>query len=319
MALTINFVTRMDDIQTFYLLKQKILAKYVDAYPYYTGSIHNFGNKEIAQLIDLIEKESNERVSEKWIYTHLKPTINSKLPRKDMLSIFCNWIGYNNWDEFLFLNKEQLLLSDITPEATEIHKPKNKIALYMAFGIMIIIAGVIIGFTTKGNYDTTICLKDKYTQKTIAPDKVTLYLFKNGKNEKLAFKDSCYALTTKKNDALVIVESPYYKPDTLKIDSNNPSLEFDLQPDDYAMMLRAYMNGNIADWNKRKQQLDNIISNDAVIQEIMFNEIGVEFLNKEEFIAKITTPASVVKTMEVVEIKYEGGKIISLKYMQKGK
>ena len=84
-------------------------------------------------------------------------------------------------------------------------------------------------------------------------------------------------------------------------------------------MLRAYMNGNVADWNKRKQQLDDIISDDAVIQEIMFNEIGVEFLDKDEFIAKITTPGTIVKTMEVVEIKYENGKIISLKYMQKEK
>ena len=309
----------MDDLQTFYLLKQKILAKYVDAYPYYTGSIHRFGNKEIAQLIDLIEKDSNERVSEKWIYTHLKPIENIKLPRKDMLNILSIWTGYADWDEFVFMNKKQLAISVDKPEPVVTHKPKSKIALYMTLGIIIAIAATIIGFTTT-RHDTTICLKDKYTQKSIAPDRVTLHLLKDGKQEKLASNGNCYILKTKDTKALVIVESPYYKADTLQITiDDNKSLEFDLQPDDYAMMLRAYMNGNVADWNKRKQQLDDIISGDAVIQEIMFNEIGVEFLDKDEFIAKITTPGTIVKTMEVVEIKYENGKIISLKYMQKGK
>ena len=83
------------------------------------------------------------------------------------------------------------------------------------------------------------------------------------------------------------------------------------------MMLRAYMNADIDDWNRRKQQLDNILDENAVIQEVMFEDIGVEFLNKQEFIDKITTPTKSVKKMEVISVAYKNEKIISLKYIQK--
>ena len=94
----------MDDMHTFYLLKQHILLRYREAFPYYSGNVQHFGNKEIAKLIDLVEKDCHERVSEKWVYTHLKPETNQKLPRRDMLDIFCKWVGYANWEEFVFKN-----------------------------------------------------------------------------------------------------------------------------------------------------------------------------------------------------------------------
>lgn len=307
----------MDDLHTFYLLKQKILAKYVQGYPYYSGSIHNFGNREIAQLIDLIEKDTHARVSEKWVYTHLKPVENIKLPRKDMLDIFSKWLGYDGWDAFIFQNKKEEIITE-APTLKLLHKQKNKIALYTTTGIFIAIAAIVIGFNT-ADKSIMICLKDKYTQKAIDPGKAMLYELKEGKKRKLPQQGNCFKLTY--NNATVIAESAYYKADTLHItdDINSNEIEFELQPDDYAMMLRAYMNGNVADWNKRRTQLGMIISNDAVIQEIMFDEIGVEFLNKSEFINKITTPGTMAKNMEVVEIKYEGGKIISLKFIHKGK
>lgn len=78
----------MNDPTLFYRLKQEILAKYKEHFPYYSGSISQFGTQEIAALLSLIEEECNERVSEKWVYTHLKPEVNERLPRKDMLNIF---------------------------------------------------------------------------------------------------------------------------------------------------------------------------------------------------------------------------------------
>ena len=306
----------MNDIALFYLLKEKILVKYREHYPYYTGTIHAFGNKDIAQLIDLVEKESNERVSEKWVYTHLKPVQNEKLPRRDMLDIFCKWTGYGNWDEFVFRHKE-----DTSPEkAAEksgTHKI-NKNIVYMIAGIGAVILGAALAFTGSGG-DVTICLRDRYTQREVDEGKVTLYVMENGKKHKLQREGSCYVLKGPPAESVVVTESPYYKPDTLRIAAGRAQYEFDLQPDDYAMMMRAYMNNNADDWKKRKIQLNEIISEDAVIEEIMFDDIGVEFLNKEEFINKITTPSKISKAMEIVEIEYSGKKIVSLKYMQKEK
>lgn len=299
----------MDTIRSFYLLKEKILEKYKEHYPYYTGNIREFGNKEIAQLIDLIEKDCQERVSEKWVYTHLKPAENTKLPRKDMLDIFSRWIGYKGWDEFVHAVSSQ------TPvEKNDIKKQSNK-KTYAIMGIAAVALAIIAAIGFSGSTEINVYLKDKYTQKEIEGDKIAVYLL-GTKKEKLQKKGSCFTINTDTETDLLI-ESPYYKSDTLHISPNRNTYEFDLQPDDYAMMLRAYMNSDLDNWNKRKQQLESILSDDAVIQEIMFDEIGVEFLDKAEFIRKITTPSKTVKNMEIVAIEYEGDKIISLKYIQK--
>ncbi|MFP9099986.1 hypothetical protein ACLI09_13130 [Flavobacterium sp. RHBU_24] len=312
----------MDDMHTFYLLKQNILAKYREAFPFYTGSIQGFGNREIAQLIDLVEKDCHERVSEKWVYTHLKPETNQKLPRRDMLDIFCKWTGAGSWEEFVFskASSNQPPVVSVQIAAVDSHQGIKKFVAPIAIAALTIITGMLLAFGVfKGAAKVSICLKDKYTQKPVEADKVSLYLLEDSKKTKLTGKDNCFMLALKTEKALVAVESAYYKADTLTIESGNENPEFDLQPDDYAMMVRAYMNGNVADWKKRRQQLSDIISDDAVIQEVMFDDIGVEFLNKQEYIDKVTTPGIVVKNMEVVEIKYDGGKIISLKFMQKGK
>lgn len=306
----------MNDIALFYLLKEKILVKYREYYPYHAGTIHSFGNKDIAQLIDLIEKECNERVSEKWVYTHLKPMENEKLPRKDMLDIFCKWTGNGNWDAFVFRHKEDTIPAQ-APEKPVKRTRNNKI-IFMAMGIAAVILGAGIVFTASGG-DVTICLRDRYTQKEVEEGKVTLYVLDKGKKEKLTRKEGCFVLKEHDVEKLVVAESPYYKADTLKIAAGTAQYEFDLQPDDYAMMMRAYMNNNADDWKKRRSQLDAIISDDAVIVEVMFDDIGVEFLNKEEFINKMTTPSKISKAMEIVEIEYSGKKIVSLKYMQKEK
>ena len=325
----------MDDMHTFYLLKQNILAKYREAFPFYSGSLQGFGNREIAQLIDLVEKDCHERVSEKWVYTHLKPEANQKLPRRDMLDIFCNWTGYGSWEEFVFVEKEQCSVFRQQKAAegseqysvgggqvavTDSRSQKRKLTVPITIAAFTIITGMLLAFGVfKGDMKVNICLKDKYTQKPVEADKVSLYMLDGSNKTKLTGKDNCFMLALKNEKATVAIESAYYKADTLTIESGSESLEFDLQPDDYAMMVRAYMNGNVADWKKRRQQLSDIISDDAVIQEVMFDDIGVEFLNKQEYIDKVTTPGIVVKNMEVIEIKYDGGKIISLKFMQKGK
>jgi len=305
-------------MQAFYTLKQAILDKYRVSFPYYTGDIQGFGNKEIAQLIDLIEQNCHERVSEKWVYTHLKPLENNKLPRRDMLDIFSKWVGYAGWEEFLFKNRKNES-HVIENETQPITKPATNKA-FIAVGIMMFSAFISMSvalFVSLKKDKATLCLKDRYTQKYVDNEKVTLFLVKDGKAEKLRGKEGCYDLKFKGDTAIVAVQSAYYKPDTLTVTSESERYEFDLQPDDYAMMLRAYMNGNVADWQKRRKQLAGIISEDAVIQEIMFDDIGVEFLNKAEFIAKVTTPIKAIKTLEVVEVKYAGDKIISLKYIQK--
>lgn len=117
-----NFVTestfeydKMNELVPFLELKNKILIEYQKNYPYFQGNWKSFSSNDIRQLIDLIETQLKERVSEKWVYTHLKPETNEKLPRKDMLDIFSKFVGYSDWND-LYLN-------------TKIKKPISEIVL----------------------------------------------------------------------------------------------------------------------------------------------------------------------------------------------
>jgi hypothetical protein len=300
----------MNEIAAFYILKTKVLETYRETHSFFQGNIHDFGNKEIAQLQELIEVKLNERVSEKWVYTHLKPKVNDKIPRKDMLDILCKFSGFKDWDEFYYKN------SAVNTNET---KSKNNLKrkYYMIGGLFIAVIGLLFGINQfRESEIRTICFKDKYTQKSIEDGKITVFEIKENQKQKLNFKKGCLQIKHSK-ELTIVVESPYYKSDTIKISNEFKSLNIDLQPDDYAMMMRAYMNSNLEDWNKRKLQLESIISDDAEIEEVMFEEIGVEFLDKNEFINKITTPSETVRKMEIIDIKYQNDKIISLKFIQK--
>ena len=92
----------MTELEHFQRLKQLVLLKYQEHYPFFQGSWKTFSAQDIQNLIGLIEEKNRQTISEKWIYTHLKPEANSKVPRKDMLNILAQFVGLSGWDEFVF-------------------------------------------------------------------------------------------------------------------------------------------------------------------------------------------------------------------------
>ena len=83
----------MNEMQAFQELKTRVLERYREHYPYFQGTWKTFSSQDILNLIALLESECKETVSEKWIYTHLKPESNDKLPRKSMLNVLCRFVG----------------------------------------------------------------------------------------------------------------------------------------------------------------------------------------------------------------------------------
>ncbi|MBA3987241.1 MAG: hypothetical protein H0X63_11870 [Flavobacteriales bacterium] len=136
----------MRDLELFYQLKEKVLQAYRERYPFFQGDWKTFGSRDIQNLIDAIEKETRQTISEKWIYTHLKPESNDKLPRKDMLDILSFFVGYTGWDEFQFKN-------NVVEVASE--KKRPLILVWIIAGIIttgIITYGII---NTPGNEQNT--------------------------------------------------------------------------------------------------------------------------------------------------------------------
>jgi len=303
----------LDDLDLFYQLKDAVLKKYKQTYPYWSGNLTSFGNKEIAQLLDLIETETRQRISEKWVYTHLKPTSNTKLPRKDMLDILSIWVDYSGWDEFK-VKKVRLLTKNSYPKV----KKRTISVILIGLGVF----GVLLSSNFFIKTENSVCFYDQYTQKIISSTNFSVFTINNkGDETQQQINDGCIHLKNGKNKVQLKITSPYYKDADfdLLIDEEQKTIVH-LQPDDYAMMLRAYMNSNVVDWERRRSQLDKVIIDEAEIIEIMNEDIGVEFLNKGEFIDKITIPLESTKRMEIIDIEYNpNNQIIRLKFIQKDK
>jgi len=284
----------------FQELKNQILTEYNKHYPFFKGNWQDFSSKDIRQLIDLIEVKHKERVSEKWIYTHLKPTTNEKLPRKDMLDIFSKFTGYSDWDEFLFKNQieTKIAVSDNAKKTKQIR-----------FGLLIILLlffGLSIYLLTKNKDQKTIEIKNKYTKKPVKTENFTIYSISNGKRNPVEVKDSKIQIHEK--DEKLVIESPYYE--RQEVDVAHTDNEILMKPDDYALVLKTFMQSNIKDWETRKQNLDKILSDDLEVIILYKDDLGAEYLNKKEFSNKLILPTNETRKMEIITLETNNQKQI---------
>ena len=301
----------MTDLENFYQLKQKVLLKYQEHYPYFQGNWKSFSSQDIQNLIFLIEEKTKQNVSEKWIYTHLKPEINSKLPRKDMLDILSQFSGFSGWDEFQFKNRE--VVSD---EKVVLPKKKNNSFLVL---IGILVASIIVIFLIYSNKKSTqkFQLKNEFTQETIQSNDIKAYKIENNEKIQIPIKNATVEVEAKDESTKIIVESPYYKKQEIMVNSNSEKTDILLKPDDFAMILKAFMKSDIKDWETRKAQLEKILSDDLEVIVMLKDNLGAEYFDKKEFSQKLIVPTESVKKMQILEIKNnENGKIEFIRIKQ---
>ena len=67
---------------------------------------------------------------------------------------------------------------------------------------------------------------------------------------------------------------------------------------------------------QKRNQLENLISNSAVIYQVYDNDTyGIERLDKQKYITLVTTPTTSLKNLNVIEMKKDtNGKIVSIKF-----
>lgn len=114
----------------------------------------------------------------------------------------------------------------------------------------------------------------------------------------------------------MVISSPYYKTDTIYRNLENaPETEsIELKPDDYAIMLYYYSN-SIQDIKKKRQSLNYLISDNALIYQVYANDkYGVETLDKTKYINMVTTPTTSLKNMEIIDTQKNNGKITLIKF-----
>jgi len=290
----------MNEIELFYFLKEKVLLQYKEHNPFFDGSWKTFSSEDIRNLIDKIEQKTGQTLSEKWIYTHLKPLENEKLPRKDTLNILSEFVGYSSWDEFKWsVSSEQVLVNseEENPKPNFKHKTLN-FKLTIA-GVLFV--GFLIFFLTNGKKEKqTIEIKNEFTQEPLS-DEIKVYEVRE--DEKIPIKVEDSKIEIENKDSKIVVESPYYKSEEIEIKKDKKQDEILIKPNDYAMMLKAFMLSDIKDWETRKEQLQKILSDDLEVIVMLKNDLGAEYFNKKEFTQMLVIPSENLKKMKIVQIE----------------
>jgi len=268
--------------------------------------IENWKGEDISLFQEDLFLKVKARVSEKWFYTYFKNDI-LKLPRIDMLNILSKYVGHHNWNAFISNHS--------AVEENQIKKNYIKPITIGSVGILLI---SILFFTVKRENEFHFCFEDAIDGKAITNS--TLDIKVVNKNESpLYFKtDSlgCFSFKTKEEKVKLIIQSPYYKTDTIvrNIVSNTNDI-VKLDTDDYALMLHYYTSGNIKDWKKHKANLKKLIADEAVIYQLYDTNIGIELFSKEDFIRTLTIPTSSLKRIKILDRKFKNGQIVKLKFI----
>ncbi|WP_027382120.1 hypothetical protein [Epilithonimonas caeni] len=292
----------MTELEVFAELKKEVLLTYQKHYPFFSGTWKNFSSKDILQLIDLIEKEQRNTVSEKWVYTHLKPDSNERLPRKDMLDIFSKFSGYSGWDEFH---------SKIKNSNFESSKAKTQKTYYKNW-IFIIPAFFILGlgsfFWLRKSAKKEISIINAYSGKEIPNDEIKIYDVTDSIKKNLTVEEKS-TVKTEKDSLKIVIESPFYQSKIVNISADKSKTEIQLQPNDNAMMIKAFLSADIKDWETRKKQLNNMLSENIEVILMLRDNLGSEYFDKGDFIKQILIPTNRLKKWKIVEIKNEEEKV----------
>lgn len=300
----------MTELEQFEELKKKVLLKYQEYYPFFQGNWKSFSSQDIQNLIGLIEQHGKQTISEKWIYTHLKPEFSAKVPRKDMLTILCQFVGYSGWDEFIFEDKI------IVTETSKTQKKSKKWVLI--FPVIFLFTLLVWYFNFYKKEDTTtktIELKNEFTNEKVNSSDIKVVQIDDTIAKQLEVKNGKVTLKSNQDrPTKLIIKSPFYRTKTININANSPITEppktIDLQPNDYAMMLKAFMLSDIKDWQTRKEQLNKILSDDLEVIVMLKDDLGAEYFNKNEFSQKLIVPSVSIKKMKIIEIVNDSNKQI---------
>lgn len=297
----------MTPLDLFQNLKNDVLFVYKEHHPYFEGTWKTFSSQDIKNLIELIEIKVKQTVSEKWIYTHLKPETNDKLPRKDMLNILSQLVGFSGWEEYVF--KHKVVIAE--PQLNVMKSNKNKL-IWLAGLLVIIAISAFVFYNLIYEKDNVHSLevKDSYTNDKINMDDIKATIVNDSSEIPIEIINSELQIKTK-DSIKVVINSPFYEQKEVIVTNTHPHPNIVLEPNDYAMMLKGFMKSDIKDWQTRKEQLNKIFSDDLEVIVMLKNDLGAEYFNKEEFSEKLIIPSASLKKMKVLEIKNEANKQIN--------
>ncbi len=290
-------------LHNFLILKKEIASKMNRDFSMSSADITLWKGEDIVIFQEALLAQVKGQISSKWFYTHMK-SVGESLPRIDVLNMLSQFVAYDNWADFLSQKSKEEVLEG---------KFKNSKLLFVLFPIII-----LISFLSQKEAVYTISIIDFDTNKP-PENTIEFELLKSDESSQKITTDSLGQVILPVNEALntLIITSPYYKEDTLQRKIMNEGGEiFKVKTDDYALMVHYFSKSKVKDWKRRRRMLAEIFHNEAEIIEIYKGTYGIEKYNKQEFINKITIPLTSLRTLEVIDMKRQDGKIIKMRVTQ---
>jgi hypothetical protein len=302
------------DIQAFELLKQKIAERMQQTYPGMNPSISAWKGQEISDFQEELLQKVNAHISEKWFYSHVKSEKDT-LPRIDMLNLLSKYAGYSNWDDFRFKNPGQ------ETAVTNTLKKANRYFIYVPLLVLGILGIMFFLFKMISTKDYQFHFYDADTREPVTNNIIEVNVLKEGESpvSYLCSADGSFILKTDKVNVHFVVKSPLYQTDTIIriLDKFHRDEIVQLHPNNYAMMIQYFSTMNVKDWQRRRDQLNLMIADSAMIYQVYEESVGVELYNKWEFINKLTLPSTGLKDIEILDTRYQGDKITLIRFKQK--
>lgn len=289
----------------FNLLKQAVESVFLRNNKM-SSPIKDWKGEEIVAFQEDLFNKVKGKVSEKWFYTYIKNT-PEKLPRIDVLNLLSNYVGSTNWNTFKANNG-----------ATNTSAKKRRGTLKFWVLALVPLLVIIYIFTAKNTFE--FCFIDAIKNENITSIPLDIIVLQDNESAIHYKTDSlgCFSFKTKNDVIKFVVQSPYHKTDTIvrNIKSNNNQI-VKVKPDDYALMLHYYANGNISDWKEHIEKLNSLIDKDVKIYRLFKNSLDIELYSKEEFIRMLTIPTKSLKRIEILDKTISNGKIVTLKFIVK--
>jgi hypothetical protein len=296
----------------FSLLKKEIAETMMRSYPGIDPEISNWKGQEITDFQEELIKKVNGQLSEKWFYTHMK-TESESLPRIDVLNMLSQYAGYSNWQDFKYRNMNHVL-----PAGKSRKKLNILIQIPLLFLAVITLLYIILKMINIQNYQFTFI--DSDTGLPVIDNNLRAEVLMDNESPLSLKSDEKGSITvrTNKGEVNMIVKAPYYLTDTVSRTLNkfNHAEKVSLKADYYALMISYFSQSDVNSWEKRREQLAGIFSEDAIIYQFPENRAGnaMAIYNKWEFIDKITMPSSGLRQIEIVDSRYLDGKIVILRF-----
>jgi hypothetical protein len=313
---------RHPDRVYFDALKSQIVTCFRKRYIDCPDDISEWKGKVIENFQEDLQEKVKGRISTRWFYDHLKSDKEDRIPRVDILNLLSEYCGFDSWEAF----KEQKKSEGIKERPVKSKLGNKRLIQRLSFAIAVM-AGTIVYFMalaeteseTTGKIEYKISFIDSDFGMPIANKNLEIILLENGSEGVVLKADSngCINLELKNETFRFVVNADYYKTDTIEINTGDKVGEkIKLKIDDYSMLIHQLSVTKSEGWERKRNQLDKMISENAVIFLVTENNQGIEMYNKDEFIDRMTMPISALKNLRILQTLYKDGKINKMRITQ---